>query len=657
MSASSNGDRPSAVIYIESLSRSVSFRPYLAQLGGRAVVHLLCNWILKQTPASEITILHHYQAEEHELMNAVAGHTTVKVVLARQPAKLQAIVEHLPFLSARQIVTINVGAILAPADLLTRALQHHLEETASATVLTGIPHECSLAIFERNTLEQVAVTTAKFGITDPELGLEKIVAAARLLEKNSTFRVRTASLDVPVSYRARPQSIPQTISLRLRSDFEFADAVLRTAPSDPGSPLAVLQHWKRLLIEDRAHQITQIRRMASSPTVRHRKRVVYISQPSAFSGAEESLCSMISALDPLDFELYVVTSREGVFADRLRQLGVSVICPEKRLADGSIAGYAYFQTVFQQLQPDLIHLNGRESLPAVLAAANTGVPIVQHIRNGDMTGFEDGVVVADAIISVSEFLKQEVLRFPIDENKVRVIYDEVDSAEFRPNYLPKESARQQLGLSMDDKVCLMIARLAPNKRHDVMLRAAGMVSKECSGFKLLLKTDVMTDSPEYGRARTMIKNLRIESCVRWIDFVPDIRTLFAAADVLVLCSDREGLGRCVVEAMSMQVPVVVTDTGGSHEVITDGEVGGFIVAGGDAEAIANRLLRLFENDELRRILGENGRQYVRRVLDCRVTAAAVSNTYNELLQKGSHGALETPADKEGLPEGSHTVCA
>jgi phosphatidylinositol alpha-1,6-mannosyltransferase len=59
--------------------------------------------------------------------------------------------------------------------------------------------------------------------------------------------------------------------------------------------------------------------------------------------------------------------------------------------------------------------------------------------------------------------------------------------------------------------------------------------------------------------------------------------------VVVLCSDREGLGRCVVEAMAMGTPVVVTDSGGTHEVVNHRKTG-FVVRGGDARDLATRIV-------------------------------------------------------------------
>ena len=105
----------------------------------------------------------------------------------------------------------------------------------------------------------------------------------------------------------------------------------------------------------------------------------------------------------------------------------------------------------------------------------------------------------------------------------------------------------------------------------------------------------------------------------------------AAADLLVLCSDREGLGSCVVEAMSMQLPVVVTDTGGTHEIVESGVRGGFVVPGNDPAALSARIVELLLDADLRQRLGASGRAFVQSNLDAKISARSVMEIYAGLL--------------------------
>jgi glycosyltransferase involved in cell wall biosynthesis len=364
---------------------------------------------------------------------------------------------------------------------------------------------------------------------------------------------------------------------------------------------------------------------------RQRPRVLYISLPSGFSGAEESLCSLIEKIDQTRFELFALTSVSGFFSERLRELGVHVICPEANLGEPTIQNLHYADALFHRIRPQIVHLNGQEALPFVFRLAMTDLGVVQHVRNGDLTGFEEGIILSDSVIAVSEFIKNEIMAFPVSENKIKVIYDEVDSGKFLPNVYAKAQARRELGIPEDSLVALMVARVAPNKRHDVMLRAAATIKKEIPSFHLVIKGDLFTEAPIHDQLKLLIEDLKLGSYLTWLGFVPDIRKLIATADVMVLCSDREGLGRCIVEGMSMEIPVVVSDTGGTHELISSGTRGGFVVPGNDSQALAARVVELLRSPTLRTELGKRGREYVVEHLDARISAEKVMNLYDQVL--------------------------
>jgi glycosyltransferase involved in cell wall biosynthesis len=82
--------------------------------------------------------------------------------------------------------------------------------------------------------------------------------------------------------------------------------------------------------------------------------------------------------------------------------------------------------------------------------------------------------------------------------------------------------------------------------------------------------------------------------------------VYAAADVFLLTSDYEGFGRVVVEASRAGLPVVSTETPGPDELVEPG-VNGFLAPPGDAEALADAVARLLEDDELRQRLGAHAR--------------------------------------------------
>jgi glycosyltransferase involved in cell wall biosynthesis len=83
----------------------------------------------------------------------------------------------------------------------------------------------------------------------------------------------------------------------------------------------------------------------------------------------------------------------------------------------------------------------------------------------------------------------------------------------------------------------------------------------------------------------------------------DVTSYLAAADVVAVPSRNEGMGRVIVEAMALGLPVVATAVGGIPDVVTDGECGR-LVEPEDSGALAAALIELGRDPALRRKLGE-----------------------------------------------------
>ncbi len=117
-----------------------------------------------------------------------------------------------------------------------------------------------------------------------------------------------------------------------------------------------------------------------------------------------------------------------------------------------------------------------------------------------------------------------------------------------------------------------------------------------------------------------------------LPFQRDIRRIEAASDVLVLCSDREPLGTCLLEAMAMELPVVVTNSGGSHELFIDGETG-LITQGGDVHGLAAAIESILTNHELAHRLGKAARRYAETEYTVQNHAKAVTDLYEDVLHR------------------------
>ena len=119
-----------------------------------------------------------------------------------------------------------------------------------------------------------------------------------------------------------------------------------------------------------------------------------------------------------------------------------------------------------------------------------------------------------------------------------------------------------------------------------------------------------------------------------IGFRTDDPELIAASDVLVQSSrSGEGLPRAVMESMGYGVPPVVTDTGGTAEVVQDGK-NGFVVPREDAKAIADRVLRLYDSPQLIETMSVACRETIEQEMSADITAEKYIAFFEELLVNG-----------------------
>jgi glycosyltransferase involved in cell wall biosynthesis len=624
-----------AVLCLAPLTRSIAFRPYLATLAGRPVLAHLAERVLALGAADRFLVLAHYEAEREALEEALAG-TGAELRFTRCFSELQALGECAAEFNGGTVATLTLASVAAPADLLERMLRHHRSHQSTFTLLDNAPAGIGMGVLEADTLRSLLHIAEPFNFSAPDEALRRLVALGEAATQRLPITLRFAPFELARVYAVAPEKLP--LEAPLNRAAEFAELEKAWGNISKKSALTELLQQLKQLQTTRMQEALKLPAASLAPCTAapgKRKRVLILSLPSAFSGAEQALCSMLRFIDRERFEVVVVTSWEGLFAERLRAAGAEVIVPDFEVMPATAENFAWALKVMQQVQPDLLHLNGTGPLSFLSAAMATGTPIVQHLRNAEMAGMQDGVVLAKRCIAITNYLRREAMRFPVDPGRIRVVHDEVDSEWLNPAQFDRATCRSEFGLQDEERVALMVARVVPNKRYDLMLDAAVRIRQRVPNFRLVLKGDVYGGSLYAQGIQKRVRDLGLEDLVLWRDFVPDLRRLMAAADLLVLCSDREGLGSCVVEAMAMALPVVVTNTGGTHEVVDNGRVGGFVVPGSNPDVLAARVSELLSSPGLRRQLGQAGREFIRKKLDARISAQAVMEVYDEAIAEGS----------------------
>lgn len=209
----------------------------------------------------------------------------------------------------------------------------------------------------------------------------------------------------------------------------------------------------------------------------------------------------------------------------------------------------------------------------------------------------------DRVITLSEAMRAEIAaRGGLDPDHVAILPQGIRTEAFRVPPGTREAARAALGIAADVPVALGIGRLHTQKRFDLLLTAFAQVVRDLPTARLLIVGE--------GRLRGDIEahraHLGLERQATLLGFRRDIPELMAAADVLVLSSDDEGVPVVALEAMAAGRPVVSTRVGSIEAAVVEGRTG-LLVPRGDTAALAVALRSVLAAPDRGASMGAAGR--------------------------------------------------
>lgn len=239
--------------------------------------------------------------------------------------------------------------------------------------------------------------------------------------------------------------------------------------------------------------------------------------------------------------------------------------------------------------PDLIdaHYYYPDGVAAGLLAKWLGKPFVVTARGTDLNLIPQyplprklilaTAAQASASIGVCQALMDTLGELGADRRKLHTLRNGVDLQRFVPE--DRAQARQRLGLPVDGRYLLSVGHLIERKGHHIAIEALSHLP----GVTLL----IAGGGPEEGALKALAKRLGVAERVRWVGVVPqtDLKWWYSAADVLALCSSREGWANVLLEAMACGTPVLATNIWGTPEVVST-PAAGLLLARRDAPALA-----------------------------------------------------------------------
>jgi len=369
-------------------------------------------------------------------------------------------------------------------------------------------------------------------------------------------------------------------------------------------------------------------------------RVLLMISGIAMGGAERNVVSVLPYLKEIDGVTPLLgtlnTWRDSPLVEilaesRVRRFDLSA----KRLIDP--AAWKRFISLLDEQKIDIVSTQDQyTNLFGALAFWWTRVPIVmtRHVMCEPTDTFRETVKAklmlwaarygSHRLIAVSEAVRENLARQAgVPLSRIETIYNGIDVERFATRD-QRDRKRAQMGWNPDQKIVLMVAVLRRGKGHEILFEAISQLKAEIPGVRIKL----VGDGELNGSLRRQAEPFG--DTVELLGERVDVPELLGASDALVLPSWSEALPTVLMEAGAACLPVVATNVGGAAEIVEEGR-SGYLVRAGDAEQLADRLIRTLQNPEQARQLGEYARNHIAELFSLERQAKKMVSLYGSIL--------------------------
>ncbi len=349
-----------------------------------------------------------------------------------------------------------------------------------------------------------------------------------------------------------------------------------------------------------------------------------------------TVCYLRHAHDPA-FDIHQRAARLGIDYVELRQ---------RHALDPAVV--PALRKLVRERQIDLVHAHDyKTNLLALLLADWEGVAPLSTAHGWTGHSWREQWVYYPAdrrmlarfpcVITVSEEIRENLIRVGARPERVRTIVNGIDAARFRRDPERFAEARARFGLVPGEIALGAVGRLEPQKRFDLLIRAFAELHRERPETRLLIAGD--------GGLRfaleSQIRELGLSHAARLLGHCDDIVALHHALGLFVQSSDYEGTPNVVLEAMALETPVVATTAGGTAQLIDDG-VHGLLVPPGDAEQLGRALALALADHVATASRTRRARKRVQGPLSFDTRMRKVEAIYEELMFHRLAGSCRRP---------------
>lgn len=359
--------------------------------------------------------------------------------------------------------------------------------------------------------------------------------------------------------------------------------------------------------------------------------ILYIITQSVLGGAQSYVRDLIEGFYK-KYDIHLATGMEGPLTEAVRIMGVNTyIIPSLTRSINPLTDYRAVQetmALIRKIQPDLIHANsskagiiGRISgklckVPTIFTAHGWGfssnTPFVRRmiaLLSEKLVAF-----ISTRIICVSESDRQLALRYKVgNEQILSTIFYGISNHSVA-------LANPSLQLPR----IIMVARFNEQKDQPTLLKAISQLQNPN------LQVDFVGSGISLDYCKALAQSLGIAHQVSFLGDCTDVPELLAQAQIFVLSTHYEGLPISILEAMRAGLPVVATNVNGIPEEVEHGKTG-LLFPHADVNALVSALKALIQSPDIRRKMGESGRQKFLQCFTVEQMLLKTEEVYQEIL--------------------------
>lgn len=287
---------------------------------------------------------------------------------------------------------------------------------------------------------------------------------------------------------------------------------------------------------------------------------------------------------------------------------------------------------------DLIHTQASKDLWVIVPALNlihSQIPLFLTKQVGSFIIKKDRFHkwIYDRLtyaFAISTVIKKNLIETtPIEENKIILIPNGIDTHRFNPDKIERNKVRNEFKIKENELAIGMLARFTPGKGHEEFLFAANELNKKYDNLKFLIIGESSYKENDYEeRIKKMANDYNFKNII-FTGFRSDTEFVLAALDIFVFPSHAEAFGIALIEAMSMGKPSVCSDSDGILDIAIDGKTS-LLFKNKDKNDLTEKIDMLIQSEKLRNELGIEARKRAIEFFDVEKLTDKTIEIYNQV---------------------------